>query len=106
MELIIRLSDYKLYDMQLHEICSLPQAISANMREVKFMTMSQPGIKCNIFYNRTGSVLMNANATQDWTHDPTFRHSSPCVFIKGDLMLNIYICCMAIAFIKTEPVWQ
>ena len=27
-------------------------------------------------------------ATQDCIHDPTFRHSSPSVFIRGDLMLK------------------
>ena len=52
------------------------------------MTISQPGIKSNIFYCRTGLVLMNAIATQDCIHDPTFRHSSPSVFIRGDLMLH------------------
>ena len=29
---------------------------------------------------------MNAIATQDCIHDPTFRHSNPSVFIRGDLM--------------------
>ena len=38
--------------------------------------------KLNIFYFHTGSVLMNAIATQNCTHDPTFRHSSPRVFIR------------------------
>ena len=52
------------------------------------MTISQPGIKSNIFYCHTGLVLMNAIATQDCIHDPTFRHSSPSVFIRGDLMLK------------------
>ena len=56
--------------------------------ELKFMTISQPGIKSNIFYCHTGLVLMNAIATQDCIHDPTFRHSSPSVFIRGDLMLK------------------
>ena len=42
----------------------------------------------NIFYCHTGLVLMNAIATQDCIHDPTFRHSSPSVFIRGDRMLK------------------
>ena len=42
----------------------------------------------NIFYCHTGLVLMNAIATQDCIHDPTFQHSSPSVFIRGDLMLK------------------
>ena len=37
-----------------------------------FQTMT---LKSNIFYCHTGSVLMNAIATQDCTHDPTFRHN-------------------------------
>ena len=54
----------------------------------KSMTISQPVIKSNIFYCHTGLVLMNAIATQDCIRDPTFRHSSPSVFIRGDLMLK------------------
>ena len=42
----------------------------------------------SIFYCHIGSVLMNAIATQDCTHNLTFRHSSPSVFIRGDLMLK------------------
>ena len=34
---------------------------------------------------------MNAIATQDYIHDPTFQHSCPSVFIRGDLMLRPYI---------------
>ena len=49
------------------------------------MTISQPGIKSITFYCHTGPVLMNAIATQDCTHDPTFRQFSPSVFIRGDL---------------------
>ena len=57
------------------------------------MTISQPGIKSNIFYCHTGSILMNAIATQDCTHDLTFRHSSPSVFIMGNLMIKtLYTC--------------
>ena len=41
--------------------------------ELKFMTISQPGIKSNIFYCHTGLVLMNGIATQDYIHDPTSR---------------------------------
>ena len=41
-----------------------------------------------IFYYYTGLVLMNAIAKQDCTHDPTLRHSSSSVFIRGDLMLE------------------
>ena len=52
------------------------------------MTISQSGIKSNIFYCHTGLVLINAIATQHCIHDPTFRHSSPSVFIRGDLMLK------------------
>ena len=47
------------------------------------MTISQPGIKSNIFYCHTGLVLMNAIATQDWPHDPTLRHSSPRLLVQG-----------------------
>ena len=36
------------------------------------MTISQPGIKSNIFYCHTGLVLMNAIATQDCIHDQRF----------------------------------
>ena len=43
----------------------------------------------NIFYCHTGLVLVNAIATQDYIHDPTFRHSSPSVFMTGDLMLKL-----------------
>ena len=32
---------------------------------------------------------MNAIITRDCTHDPTFRHSSPSVFIRDDLMLKL-----------------
>ena len=61
------------------------------------MTISQPCIKSNIFYCNTGLVLMNTITTQDCTHDPTFRHSSPSVFMRGDLMLKtrdltVYTC--------------
>ena len=52
------------------------------------MTIWQPGIKSNIFYCHTGLVFMNAIATQDCIHDLTFQHSSPSVFIGGDLMLK------------------
>ena len=52
------------------------------------MTLSPPGIKFNIFSSHTGLVLMNAIATQDCIHDPTFRHFSPSFFIRGDLMLS------------------
>ena len=55
------------------------------------MTISQPGIKSNILYCHIGLVLMNAIATQDCIHDPTFRHSSPSVFIRGDLMLKTQV---------------
>ena len=54
----------------------------------KFMIISQPGIKSNIFHCHTGLVLINTIATQDCIHDPTFRYSSPSVFITGDLMLK------------------
>ena len=55
------------------------------------MTISQLGIKSNIFSCHTGLSLMNAIATQDYIRDPTFRHSSPSVFIRGDLMLKLTI---------------
>ena len=42
----------------------------------------------NMLYCHTGLVLINAIATQDCTHDPTCRHSSPGFFIRGDLMLK------------------
>ena len=74
-----------------HMLCILPfgyfdKLIPTN--ELKFMTISQPCIKSNIFYCHTGLVLMNAIATQDCIDDPTFRHSSPSVFIRDDLMLK------------------
>ena len=40
------------------------------------------------FYCHTDLVLMNAIATKDCILDPTFRHSSPSVFIRDDLMLK------------------
>ena len=36
--------------------------------ELKFMTISQPGIKSNIFYCHTGLVLMNAILCGDCIH--------------------------------------
>ena len=38
--------------------------LSKYINELKFMAMSQPGIKSNIFYCHIGLVLMNAIATQ------------------------------------------
>ena len=43
----------------------------------------------NIFYCHTGLVITNAIATRDCIHDPAFRHYSPSVFIRGDLMLKL-----------------
>ena len=50
--------------------------------------MPDEQLSLNLFYGHTGLVLMNAIVTQDCIHDPTFRHSSPSVFIRGDLMLK------------------
>ena len=46
------------------------------------MTISQPGIKSNIFYCHNGSVLMNAIATQDCTHDPKIHQNSTSEAVK------------------------
>ena len=57
---------------------------------LKFMTILQPGIKSNIFYCHNGLVLMNAIATKDCKHNAMLRHSSPSVFIRGDVMLKTH----------------
>ena len=62
------------------------------------MTISQPGKKSNIIYCHSGLVLMNIIATQDCTHDPTFRHSSPSVFIRGDENSRPYILAIMTSF--------
>ena len=74
--------------IRLSEVADHANAECTVNYELKFMTISQPDIKSNIFYHHTASVFINGIATQDCAHDQTFRHSSPSVFIRDDLMLK------------------
>ena len=67
------------------------------------MTISQPGIKSNIFYCHTGLVLMNAIATHARLH---LRPNVSTLGLECRKVGSWMQSCVAIAFIKTKPVWQ
>ena len=66
--------------------CEEKSQQTSSLNELRFITISQPGMKSNILFCNNCLVLMTAIATKHCTHDAGFRQFSPCVFIMGDLI--------------------